>query len=263
MNTVQPIFPAFSNTPRFEGVTRKARKQFRDEHELRRLIQRAKHPYMGGLPKPLRECGVSPKEVYQTLDQVKRALSLWVNPMKNERRYHFSRELGEQRLRADYVDEGVYGMVYRLQVGEAQYALKIYFNLDQVFRDLAEQYHVSISSAVTNGHGPYAEAASGVFFSNWKIQNASRMLCANPTEGWSLEEWIEPDAKPEQRPGKRLEKILERFRLTPGEIALESNSNRHSIVWDRGGIRKKTADPPPSSPKSGSGSDEDGSEWFI
>jgi HEAT repeat protein len=137
-------------------------------------------------------------------------------------------DLGEANrpVTLEFQGQGSYGIVYRLTVQDQVYALKVYHP------DKANELH-----------GPFAETATALYFSNQQLKNLARFYCAHPQTGWALYEFIAPEMAASTRTGK----LLESFDVVRLD---DSHPNSHNgIRLDYGGLHpKKDSEPPPALP---------------
>lgn len=213
----QPIAstPPASET-RFSGLTHNLRgRHWLDAPQLRRLIQTAPTPYVGNLPKAwVHWAPQNPKQIYHMLDEL--APILRTLGKGTDINLEFRLKQSQSPIQLDFIGHGSYGSVYRLKVGGQSFALKVYHRPEE---------------AAQNGHGAYAECATGLFFSDKPRRDIAQFFFANPQAGWSVGEFIAPTMSAETRPGPA---IRDNTQIKLGDDRTPNNINSIRIDW--GGI---------------------------
>lgn len=196
MNTlfpVRPFPPARYNPVTFQGkkTTELARKEIIPFNRLVDHLREDTDPYLGDVPPALTLSGkYKQRDILHGLDWLATRLNsrsrsglpdiwphLWENPVKKMLR------LGQLKIRVR--GEGQAGKVYELDVGGQSFAFKVF-------------------GEMLGNFNPYREAATGMFFTARQTKDLSGLYAANPVKNWTLMEYIDKDARLDDRPGQTL-----------------------------------------------------------
>lgn len=127
----------------------------------------------------------------------------------------------DRPFRLERLGSGKMGVGYRLDYQGQTYVFKTF-------------KHRMFNTFSPRQHGPAGEMATGLFLSNFQINDCAKFYCGNfPL--WSLLEFILPDARPEQREGRPLAEISAEQGLVITDRK-HHNENPHGVRYDIGGI---------------------------
>ncbi len=201
-------------------TTKRAANQLLSESTVRKLLTKEPgNPYMGYIPETLQQAmGLSEAEVCQWLDTQGKWMHTYLTTKNKDRRL-FVATLPKPILDAKgktvrtvaftRVGDGSFGAVFRVKIGNEQYAFKIFS--EETYSGIPQTEDDRFISSL---HGPYKEAANGIYLNSKQVEDIVPFYMANPLIGWQMTAFIE--AEQEEASGAPLKKDPE------GEVTLPS-----------------------------------------
>jgi len=139
--------------------------------------------YLGSLPLPF-----APEDVtLKHMDRLASLLQLFEMELYRRAGIHIEKpdmesfvRLGGLIVYVKYLGSGNFGSAFQLTTPENSFVLKTYYR---------RNYELLHS-------GPYSEAALGAFVTRKHVRDMPRMYIANPSQGWLLTEFVDPNWQP-------------------------------------------------------------------
>lgn len=221
------ISPSFAGAPRFQGerATRRAQSALLTPRQLELELAEDTDPYLGTLPQKLNIPKARQADVLEQLDGLAASL-LRRNFPKTFHAEGFPNVTGKK------LGRGVFGVVYRLKVGDETFAFKV-FKPNPKVPIIPASLVERIGHAFR--HGPFAEPALGLYFTQKKTRDLANFHVANPSAGWQLYEFIDKDTNLTAREGKSLAEHGYTF-----QDEAKTGNRLHGIRVDYGGPLRQT-----------------------
>ncbi|MBY0450284.1 MAG: hypothetical protein K2X01_06640 [Cyanobacteria bacterium] len=180
-------------------TTRRAANQLLSEATVKKLLAKEpENPYMGYIPETLQQAmGLSEAEVCQWLDaQGKRMHTVLTTKNLDQRLFvaPLPKPITDAKgntiktVAFTRVGDGSFGAVFRVKIGDEKYALKIFS--EETYSGIPETEDDRFISSL---HGPYKEAANGIYLNSKQVEGIVPFYMANPLIGWQLTAFIEED----------------------------------------------------------------------
>lgn len=193
MHTKAPVHQIFSPYYKagmpFQGkfATTQARQKLLNDQELKAFLSEENDPYIENyLPDVFFDKTIDLSHQKQTilkrldstaklLSQIDVALYKSAGFDKKLNLPPMELDLGSKKATLTYAGSGNFGSVFKLSIGQEQFAFKAFFKRDSEFLF----------------SGPYNESALGCYITAKNVRNMPHLIAANPQNGWIMSEFID------------------------------------------------------------------------